>query len=119
ATTGGAWRSLRDTAAVDGAGTWQTMRRVVWPLAWPVLLGSAVLVMILTMTEVSAAVLVSPLRPTMLVPRLMGWVHMLRYDDMLEGTLLLAGLAAALGAVAVGLIWLGRRLVLPRRADMR
>ncbi|MFI5381642.1 MAG: hypothetical protein ACHRHE_20280 [Tepidisphaerales bacterium] len=108
-TTGGAWHALRDTAAVDGAGTWQSMRRLVWPLAWPVLLGSAVLVMILTMTEVSAAVLVSPLRPTMLVPRLMGWVHTLRYDDMLEGTLLLAGLAAALGAGAVGLIWLGRR----------
>ncbi len=110
-TTGGAWRGLREMAALDGADPWHTMRRVVWPLGWPFLLGSALLAMVLAMTEVSAAVLVSPLRPPMLVPRLMGWVHMLRYDDMLEGTLLLTLMAATLGASVVALTWLGRRLI--------
>jgi DNA-binding beta-propeller fold protein YncE/ABC-type Fe3+ transport system permease subunit len=104
------WRQVRELAAVDGAGDLRAATQVVWPLAWPTLGAAAVLVGILALTEVPATVLISPLsenfRP--IVPLLMTWVHMLRYDDMLEASLLLMGMAAGLTVVAVLLLSLGR-----------
>ena len=79
------------------------------------LAASAVLVGVLSLTEVPATVLISPLRPQPLIPMLMGWVHMLRYDDMIEGSLLLMGMALVLSLVAAGLIALGHSRALGRR----
>ena len=98
------WRGLRDQAALDGADDFAAARHVVWPLAWPVLGASAVLVAVLSLTEVPATVLISPLRPQPLVPMLMTWVHMLRYDDMLEGSLMLMSIVLVLGVAAAGLV---------------
>ncbi|HEV2293584.1 MAG TPA: hypothetical protein VGR35_06995 [Tepidisphaeraceae bacterium] len=109
ATWGRPWRELRDLAAVDGAGFVQTARSVIWPLAWPILGASAVLVAILSLTEVPATVLLAPQRPPMLTPLLMTWVHMLRYDAMIEGSLLLVGIVFALTLVALAMTWLGLR----------
>lgn len=103
------WRHLREMAAVDGADRVSVAFRIIWPLAWPGLCGAAVLVMILSLTEVPATVLISPLRPQPLIPMLMTWVHMLRYDAMIEGSLLLVLLVVLLGAVAMLLIAIGRR----------
>jgi len=111
ATWSPAVRDLRHAAALDGAGPWRVAVHIVVPLAWPILLASAVLVMILSITEVPATVLLSPQRPPMLVPLLMGWVHMLRYDDMLEGSLLLMGVVFILGMGLVLLVVLGARLL--------
>jgi ABC-type Fe3+ transport system permease subunit len=102
---------LRDIASVDGAGPWRTARSVLWPVAWPTLLAAGLAVAILSMTEVSATVLLSPQRPQSLIPTLMQWVHMLRYDNMLEGSLLLVGIVFGLGLFAVALMRLGRRIV--------
>jgi DNA-binding beta-propeller fold protein YncE/ABC-type spermidine/putrescine transport system permease subunit II len=103
-------RELRDTAALDGATPWQATKRVILPLFWPILLSSAVLVAVLCLTEVGATVLISPQRPQVLVSVLMRWVHMLRYDDMLEGSLLLTAMALVLGAAFLTLLLLGLRL---------
>jgi DNA-binding beta-propeller fold protein YncE len=46
----------------------------------------------------------------MLVPTLMTWVHMLRYDAMIEGSLLLMGIVVVLAVGVVILTWLGRRI---------
>ena len=62
------------------------------------------LVAVLSLTEVPATVLISPLRPQPLVPMLMTWVHMLRYDDMLEGSLMLMSIVLVLGVAAAGLV---------------
>jgi DNA-binding beta-propeller fold protein YncE len=70
-----------------------------------------VLVGVLSLTEVPATVLISPLRPQPLIPMLMGWVHMLRYDDMIEGSLLLMAMAFTLSLVAAALIGIGLRIV--------
>lgn len=105
-----AFAHLREIACLDGASAIQTTTRVIWPLVWPILLASSVLVAILSLTEVGATVLISPQRPQLLVPVLMTWVHMLRFDDMLEGSLFLAVIVVALGAGVVLLIWAGRRL---------
>jgi ABC-type Fe3+ transport system permease subunit/sugar lactone lactonase YvrE len=104
------WRDLRDMAAIDGANAWRTARHIVWPLALPIAMAAGVLVMVLSLTEVPATVLLAPQRPPVLVPLLMAWVHTLRSDDMLEASLLLMSTAMVLGAVALMLIHLGRRL---------
>jgi ABC-type Fe3+ transport system permease subunit/sugar lactone lactonase YvrE len=98
------WRGLRDLAAVDGAGPLRTASAVVWPIAWPLLVAAGVLVMALSLTEVPATLLLSPQRPPMLTPMLMTWVHMLRYDAMIEASLLLMLVAAVLGVVVAGLV---------------
>jgi ABC-type Fe3+ transport system permease subunit/DNA-binding beta-propeller fold protein YncE len=103
------WRMLRDLAAIDGAGRFQTARSVIWPIAAPILGASAMFVAILSLTEVPATVLLAPQRPQMLVPMLMTWVHMQRYDAMLEAALLMAALVIALGAVALLLAHVGLR----------
>ena len=105
------WRPLREVAAVDGAGDVQTAWGVVLPLAWPLLGAAAVLVAVLSLTEVPATVLISPLRPQPLVPMLMTWVHMQRYDDMLEASLLLMSLVLVLGIVVTALVWAGVRVM--------
>jgi len=103
------WRSLRDMAAMDGAGPVRTASHVLWPLAWPILLAAGVLVMALSLTEVPATLLLSPQRPPMLTPMLMTWVHMLRYDAMIEASLLLMLLVAALGVFVTLLVVLQMR----------
>ncbi len=104
------WRQVRELAAVDGATDGRAALHVVWPLAWPTLAAGALLVGILSLTEVPATVLISPLSPRPLVPLLMTWVHMLRYDDMLEGALLLMGMSGLGAGMAVGLVVSGKRL---------
>jgi ABC-type Fe3+ transport system permease subunit/sugar lactone lactonase YvrE len=103
ATWGRGWRGLRELAAIDGAGPGAVARHVVWPIAWPLVAACGVLVMLLSMTEVPATVLLNPLRPQVFVPQLMQWVHNIRFDDMLEGSLLLAGIVVLLALVVAGL----------------
>ena len=98
------WRTLRDLAAVDGATAVQCAARIVWPLAWPLLLAAGVLIMALSLTEVPATILLSPQRPPMLTPMLMTWVHMLRYDSMIEASLLLMATVAGLGLIVALLV---------------
>lgn len=105
------WRDLREMAAMDGAGRLAVARYVVWPLALPLALAAGVLVMVLSLVEVPATVLLAPQRPPVLIPLLMAWVHMLRSDDMIEASLLMMGTAMALGSVALLLLHLGRRIV--------
>jgi ABC-type Fe3+ transport system permease subunit/sugar lactone lactonase YvrE len=111
----GPWRELREQASVDGAAPLTTAARVIAPLAWPALGASAVLVAILSLSEVPATVLITPMRPQLLTPLLMSWVHMLRYDPMIEGSLLLVGVVIALTLIAVGLGRLGLGMVAGRR----
>jgi DNA-binding beta-propeller fold protein YncE/ABC-type Fe3+ transport system permease subunit len=103
------WRGLRDLAAMDGAGGWRIASSVVWPIAWPLLVAAGVLVMVLGLTEVPATLLISPQRPPMLTPMLMTWVHMLRYDAMIEASLLLMSVAAVMGVVVALLVATGIR----------
>jgi ABC-type Fe3+ transport system permease subunit len=108
-TLGGPWRGLRESAAVDGASLGQMLMRIVWPLAWPVLVAGAVLVLILSITEVSTAVLLSPQKPQILIVTMMQWVHQIRTDDMLEATLLLVGIVTLLAAGTAVLLAFGGR----------
>lgn len=101
ATFSSAWKTLRDNAAVDGASRWQTARRIVLPIAAPLIAASALLILALSLTEVPATVLISPQHPQPILPMLMTWVHMLRYDAMIQCSLLLCALVSLLGLAAL------------------
>jgi ABC-type Fe3+ transport system permease subunit len=100
------WVSLREMSAVDGANETQTLWRVVFPLAWPIVASAGLLVGVLSLTEVPATMLLSPQNPQPIVPLLMTWVHLQRYDAMIEGTLLLSAVVVAAAAVVVALVWI-------------
>jgi len=109
------WRLLRQQAALDGAGPATIVGRVIWPLAWPVVAGAGVLVLVLCLTEVPATVLVTPMRPLpQIVPMLMTWVHTLESDPMIEASLLLAAASMVLGTAGTVLIRAGSRMVRSR-----
>ena len=91
-TWGTRWRDLRAMAALDGAGEIRTAVAVVWPLVWPTLAAGALLVAALSMTEVPATILLRPQRPEVLTPMLMSWVHITRYDPMIEASLMMMGM---------------------------
>jgi iron(III) transport system permease protein len=51
---------LDDAAAVEGAGWWQTLRRVLMPLSWRSVFAGAAVVFVLGMREIAASVLLYP-----------------------------------------------------------
>jgi ABC-type Fe3+ transport system permease subunit len=83
------WQELRSMSALDGATPTQTALHIIYPLAWPTLLSASLLIGALSMTEVPATVLLQPSNPNVLTPMLMSWVHMARYDPMIEASLLM------------------------------
>lgn len=110
-TWSGSWRQLRQLAAIDGANAWQTARWVIWPLAWPIMGAAAMFVSILSLSEVPATVLIYPRRPQVLIPTIMGWVHLQRDDAMIEASLLLTATVIFLGIIATLLGWIGLRVI--------
>jgi ABC-type Fe3+ transport system permease subunit len=104
------WKELRDMASLDGAGVARTARSVVWPLSWPTLLAGAMLVGALSLTEVPATVLLFPANPQVLTPTLMTWVHMARFDPMIEASLLMMMSVLTPALTAVLLTAIGIRM---------
>lgn len=92
------WRTLRAQASIDGASPQAALWHVVLPLAWPVMAASALLILVLSLTEVPATVLAAPFHPPQIVPMLMTWVHTLESDPMIEASLMLALAVMVLGS---------------------
>jgi iron(III) transport system permease protein len=105
------WREIREVAAVDGSGTLRTTLSIIWPIAWPTLLAGGLLVGALSMTEVPATVLLMPQNPQVLTPTLMTWVHMARFDPMIEASLLMMAGVLLPSVAAVVLTGVGLRIV--------
>ncbi len=103
------WRgglaTLREVAAVDGAGRLATARQVIWPNVWAMMLASLVAVAALAMAEPNAAALTYP---GSLVNTMLANVHTLAYGPMARAALLSAGVAAGLAIVIVAMLRLGR-----------
>ncbi|MFT3786817.1 MAG: hypothetical protein QM770_11730 [Tepidisphaeraceae bacterium] len=100
------WRWLREMAGVDGASSVQTNVRVILPLSAGAIVGCALLVTLLSMTEVPASVLLKS--GDTLVPLLMAWVHTANFDPMIGASLLLLIVSLLLGAIATALLVLAR-----------
>ncbi len=105
------WRELREVASLDGAGAFRTAVSVIWPLAWPTLVAGGLLVGALSLTEVPATVLLMPQNPQVLTPTLMTWVHMARFDPMIEASLLMMATVLVPGITALLLAGVGVRAV--------
>ncbi|HEX3357935.1 MAG TPA: hypothetical protein VHS31_13265 [Tepidisphaeraceae bacterium] len=105
------WQELRDVASLDGAGPLRTAFSIIFPLAWPTLLAGGLLVGALSLTEVPATVLLMPQNPQVLTPLLMTWVHTLRYDPMIEASLLMMSAVLIPSIIAVILVGFGLRIV--------
>src|SRR5690606_14980355 len=104
------FRPLIEAAAVDGATRWQAFRWILLPIVWPIIAAAGVLVMLLSITETAAVALLLPQRPPMLMPLLLGWVHMQRYDPMIESSLMLMGLVSLMSLTLLQLGILSLRL---------
>ena len=61
--------------------------------------------------EVPATVLLMPQNPQVLTPTLMTWVHMVRYDSMIEASLLMMGSVLLPAVAAVLLATAGLRVL--------
>ncbi len=95
-------RSLRELASTDGADRFATWRYVILPITWPLMLGAAILLFTLSLTEVPATTLLQPTRT--LVPMLMTWSHLLNYPSMIEASLMLVSLVMIAGVVVTVLV---------------
>jgi ABC-type Fe3+ transport system permease subunit len=104
------WQELREMASLDGATPPQIARGIIWPLAWPILLAGGLMVGALSMTEVPATVLLFPQHPQVLTPSLMTWVHMARYDPMIEASLLMMAVVLLPALTAIFLTAMGLRV---------
>ncbi|MFN4243526.1 MAG: hypothetical protein ACK4PI_09835 [Tepidisphaerales bacterium] len=102
-------RRLREMAAVDGAGPWATLTRVVLPTMWPAAVAASLGVGVLSLGEVPTTMLVAPPSPPLLTPLLLSWVHMQRYDPMIQACLLLVGVCLAVAVpLTLGLLTVTR-----------
>jgi len=102
------WRELREMAAIDGAGRWRIATSIVWPLAWPTLLAASILIAALSLTEVPATVLISPQHPQVLTPLLMVWVHIARFDPIIQASLLMMAMVMVPVCVALLILRIAR-----------
>src|ERR1019366_6098985 len=100
------WQELRDMSSIDGASTFRTALSIIWPLAWPTLLAGSLLVGALSLTEVPATVLLFPQNPQVLTPMLMTWVHMARFDPMIQASLLMMIAVLVPALLALALFWI-------------
>lgn len=108
------WQELRDMASIDGASTFRAALQIIWPLAWPTLLAGALLVGALSLTEVPATVLLFPQRPQVLTPMLMTWVHMARFDPMIQASLLMMIAVLVPALAAFTLVWIAKSTLTTR-----
>lgn len=93
---------LDEVAHSLGAGTWQTLRRVVLPLASPGLLAGAALVALTVLKELPATLLLHPTGMDTLATRLWSETQVLSYSGAAPYALLLV-LVGGLPALALNL----------------
>jgi len=94
-----------EMAAVDGASRWQSWRHVRWPRQWPALVGIALLVTMLSATELSATMVLLPAGLPDFAQRLLNQMHYARDQEVITSCLLLVCLCLAL---IMGVVMLAR-----------
>jgi len=96
-------RRLSEMAAIDGAGPWRTWWFVHAPRVWPVLLGGFLLVVALSLTELSATMVLLPPGLPNFAQRLLNQMHYARDQQVIASCLILI---AALMALCIGVVLL-------------
>jgi len=109
-------RQLTEMASLDGAQGLKAWWYVHWPQTWPVLLGSFILIVMLSMTELSATMVLLPPGLPNFAQRLLNQMHYLGDQQVIASCLVLTCLFVVLAAVIVLLLRffrLYRKAVLP------
>ena len=90
---------LLEMAAVDGAGWFQRWRRVSWPHTGPVAAGTVLVVMMLSMTELAATMILLPAGVPNFAQRLLNQMHYAREQQVIASCVILVATFAILGLI--------------------
>ncbi len=99
---------LSAMASLDGASPLAAWWRVHLPRTWPVLVGTFLLVMMLSITELSATMVLLPAGLPNFAQRLLNQMHYARDQQVIASCLVLVSLFAVLAGVAFALLRIGR-----------
>jgi ABC-type Fe3+ transport system permease subunit/sugar lactone lactonase YvrE len=97
-------RQLTEMASLDGAQGLKAWWYVHWPQTWPVVLGSFILVAMLSVTELSATMVLLPAGLPNFAQRLLNQMHYLGDQQVIASCLVLTCLFLLLAAVIVLLL---------------
>ena len=92
---------LTEAARLDGAGSWSIWWRIHFPRSWPVFLGSFLLIGMLSMTELSATMVLLPAGLPSFAQRLLNQMHYARDQQVIASCLLLVSLFFVLAFLLV------------------
>ena len=95
---------LSEMAAVDGAPPAAAWWHVHLPLSWRMVVGAALVVMMLSMTELAATMVLLPPGVPNFAQRLLNQMHYARDPQTMASCLVLVASFAVLAAVVVGLV---------------
>ncbi len=104
-------KRLAEMAALDGASQCQAWWHVHLPRVWPILLGTFLLVTMLSFTELPATMILLPAGLPNFAQRLLNQMHYARDQQVIASCLVLVLLFVLLAAVSVALLrvpWLRR-----------
>lgn len=90
---------LLEMAEVDGAGRFQRWRRVSWPHTAPVAAGTLLVVMMLSMTELAATMILLPAGVPNFAQRLLNQMHYAREQQVIASCVLLVATFIVLGLI--------------------
>jgi ABC-type Fe3+ transport system permease subunit/streptogramin lyase len=111
-------RHLAEMAATDGASWSRTWRHVHLPLLWPLPVGAFVLVMMLGLIELPATMVLLPAGVPNFAQSLLNQMHYARDQQVIATCLVLVGAYAVVGAGALTVRGLVRRLARPAAATL-
>ncbi|MCK5176027.1 MAG: 6-bladed beta-propeller [Planctomycetes bacterium] len=106
---------LAEAASLDGASAWATWRHIYLPGSWAVFAGSFLLILMFSVTELPATMVLLPAGLPNFAQRLLNQMHYARDQQVIASCLVLIGLFLILTAVLVMLL---RRSRVPRYALM-
>ncbi|MHC4658900.1 MAG: 6-bladed beta-propeller [Planctomycetota bacterium] len=101
-------RQLSEMASVDGASSLAIWWHVHLPRTWPLILGSFILIVMLSITELSATMVLLPAGLPNFAQRLLNQMHYARDQHVIASCLVLTCLFLLLAAVVVLLLRAGR-----------
>ena len=101
-------RQMLEMAVLDGASRRQRWWYVWWPQSWPILLCSVLLVGMLSVTELSATMVLLPAGLPNFAQRLLNQMHYLREQDVIACCVVLTVVFLLLISGVVVLLRLGR-----------
>jgi ABC-type Fe3+ transport system permease subunit/DNA-binding beta-propeller fold protein YncE len=97
-------RHLEEMAGVDGASWWAAWWQVRWPRAWPLVAGAGLLVVLLSLSEVPATMMVLPAGVPNFTQHVFNQMHYFRDRNVTASCLLLVALYLVLVAPVVMLV---------------